>query len=74
MDKKLSVEMLRMQDFQFNEEEMIVLCGGRSTNETSSERDILVRQVKSIKLWYLMMGMCTNVLGEILQTLFQMVF
>ena len=37
MDKKLSVEMLRMQDFQFNEEEMIVLCGGRSTNETSSE-------------------------------------
>ena len=37
MDKKLSVDMLRMQDFQFNEEEMIVLCGGRSTNETSSE-------------------------------------
>lgn len=37
MDKKLSMEMLHLQDFQFNEDEMIVLCGGRSSIETTTE-------------------------------------
>lgn len=31
------MEMLHLQDFQINEDEMIVLCGGRSSIETTTE-------------------------------------
>lgn len=37
MDKKLSVEMLHVQDFQCSEEDMFVLCGGRSVNDNSAD-------------------------------------